>query len=122
MNKKRQIAASDYTEQLSNIEQIQLPEVAKNCTSVFHIYQIRIQNRDKLQKFLFDNGISTMVHYPVPPHLQKAYKSLGFKKGDFPISEKNSDTTLSLPMDPFIEKGQVDYICDTIKNFLNINK
>ena len=60
-----------------------------------------------------------MIHYPIPPHLQKAYEYLGFKSGDFPISELIANTTLSLPMDPFLTKSEILIVCNSIKSFFN---
>ena len=116
-NKKRNVSASIYNELLNNVGDILIPEIANGCTSVYHIYQIRTQRRDALQTYLADNKISTMIHYPVPPHLQKAYAYLDFKKGDFPIAEEIAETTLSLPMDPFISKDEIEFVCTSIKSF-----
>jgi dTDP-4-amino-4,6-dideoxygalactose transaminase len=118
-NKKRNVSASIYNELLNNVGDILVPEIAAGCTSVYHIYQIRTQHRDALQTYLADNNIGTMIHYPVPPHLQKAYAYLEFKKGDFPIAEEIARTTLSLPMDPFISKGEIEFVCTSIKSFFN---
>jgi dTDP-4-amino-4,6-dideoxygalactose transaminase len=116
-NENRQQSANYYNTQLQVINEIAIPELALDCSSVYHIYQIRIEKRDELKNFLSEKGVSTMIHYPIPPHLQNAYKSLGYKKGDFPIAEKLAETTLSLPMDPNILNDEIDFVCDTIKKF-----
>ena len=64
---------------------------------VFHLFVIRVGDRNQFQSHMKKNGIGTMIHYPIPPHLQKAYKELGYKVGDFPIAEKLANTSLSLP-------------------------
>lgn len=114
---QRQEVAGWYDEALKNINGLILPSVADKATHVYHIYLIRTQQRDELQKYLSENGIGTVIHYPVPPHLQKAYQHLGFKKGDFPIAEEIAGTSLSLPMWPGMSRTQVSYISETIKRF-----
>jgi dTDP-4-amino-4,6-dideoxygalactose transaminase len=66
---------------------------------------------------LTEKGIGTLIHYPIPPHLQKAYLHLGYDKGDFPIAEEIADTLLSLPLWPGMTLGQVTYVAKTIKDF-----
>lgn len=114
---QRQEIAGWYHETLKNINGLILPSVAEKATHVYHIYLIRTQRRDELQKYLFEHDIGTVIHYPVPPHLQKAYQFLGLKKGDFPIAEKIADTSLSLPIWPGMSQSQVSYITQTIKRF-----
>src|SRR5690606_14572011 len=96
--KQRQQIAGWYLEALNNVEGIILPVTAEYATHVYHQFVIRTPERDRLQSFLLDKGIGTMIHYPIPPHLQKAYNNLGFTKGDFPIAEEIADSCLSLPM------------------------
>lgn len=115
--KQRQQIASWYDEALKNVGDIILPQTAKGATHVYHIYLIRTQKRNELQKYLADNGIGTLIHYPIPPHLQKAYQHLGFKNGDFPIAEEIADTCLSLPLWPGMKKEEVDFISEKIRSF-----
>jgi dTDP-4-amino-4,6-dideoxygalactose transaminase len=75
--------------------------------------------RDELQAFLLEKGVQTLIHYPIPPHLQNAYKYLGYSKGDFPIAETLANTSLSLPLFPGLDNQSVDYVCDCIKEFYN---
>lgn len=119
---QRQEIASWYNEALKNIDDLILPQVADNSTHVYHLYVVRTKNRDVLQKHLNESGIGTLIHYPIPPHLQKAYAHLEFKKGDFCIAEEIADTALSLPLWPGMTKLQVNYICETIKSFYASNK
>lgn len=108
--KQRQEIATWYNEALSEIEGLILPKLADNASHVYHLYVVRTKHRDKLQKHLTDNAVGTLIHYPIPPHLQKAYSYLGFKKGDFPIAEEIADTCLSLPMWPGMTRQIVDDI------------
>jgi dTDP-4-amino-4,6-dideoxygalactose transaminase len=105
---------------LKDVDEIVLPKTALHATHVYHLFVIRNSRRDELQAYLTKNGIGTLIHYPVPPHLQKAYADLGFKVGDFPIAELIADTSLSLPMWPGMEKNQVEYVCNNIKSFFEI--
>jgi dTDP-4-amino-4,6-dideoxygalactose transaminase len=114
---QRHEIAGWYNEALKNIDDLILPSVAKNATHVYHLYVVRTIHRDNLQKYLSENGIGTLIHYPIPPHLQQAYQHLGFKKGDFPIAEKIADTCLSLPIWPGMEKEQIKIISSLIKKF-----
>jgi dTDP-4-amino-4,6-dideoxygalactose transaminase len=122
MNKwtqERQEAASVYNELLLNNSEIIVSKIAGNATHVYHLYVIRTKRRDELQAYLGENGIGTLIHYPVPIHLQEAYQNLGYKKGDFPIAEEIADTALSLPMFPGISKLQIEHVCSTINSFIN---
>jgi dTDP-4-amino-4,6-dideoxygalactose transaminase len=79
---------------------------------------LRTNKRNQLQKYLYENNIDSLIHYPIPPHLQKAYYSLGFQKGDFPVSEKISKETLSLPLFIGIEKFQIEFVCEKLLHFI----
>jgi dTDP-4-amino-4,6-dideoxygalactose transaminase len=113
--KQRKEIAKQYNESLINVGDTVLPAVHVNATHVYHLYVIKTKNRDGLQKHLSENGIGTLIHYPIPPHLQKAYQSLGFKKGSFPIAEELADNCLSLPIWPGMTNEQVQFIVDKIK-------
>lgn len=114
---ERQEIAGLYKAELSHIDNLVLPETHQNSTHVYHLFVVRTGNRDLLMNFLLEKGIETMIHYPVPPHLQKAYKDLGYKLGDFPIAEELANTSLSLPIWPGISENQISYIIDNVKNF-----
>ena len=105
-NQRKEIA-SWYNESLKKMNWI-LPEVHANADHVYHLYVIRTANRDSVSEVLKEKGIQTMFHYPVPPHLQKSYKHLGFKKGDFPIAEEIADSILSLPIWPGMDMSKWD--------------
>ncbi len=120
-NAQRIRIAKKYDDRLRNIEQLQLPVMKEDGSHVYHIYSVRLTNRDKLQEYLQKNGVQTLVHYPVPPHLQQAYRSLNFKKGDFPVAESIADQTLSLPVYPYLEDEETDRICDLIREYFEVN-
>jgi dTDP-4-amino-4,6-dideoxygalactose transaminase len=113
--KQRKEIAKQYNEALKNVSDLVLPAVHANATHVYHLYVIKTKNRDGLQKHLSENGIGTLIHYPIPPHLQKAYQSLGLKKGSFPIAEELADNCLSLPIWPGMTLDQVNTVAENIK-------
>ena len=115
---QRQQIAQWYNEALAGIAHITLPEIKEGATHVYHIYLIRTPHRDRLQQFLTDNGIGTLIHYPIPPHLQKAYEHLGYTKGAFPIAEEIAETCLSLPLWPGMDKEVIIFIAKTITSFI----
>jgi dTDP-4-amino-4,6-dideoxygalactose transaminase len=115
--KQRQQIAAWYDQELAGLGDLVLPGVAPGATHVYHLYVVCTARRDELQKYLSENGIGTLIHYPVPPHLQEAYAHLGFKQGDFPVAEQIANTCLSLPMWPGMQKEDITYIAATIKKF-----
>lgn len=94
-----------------------MPEIASGATSVWHLYVIRTKQRDELQAYLHSKGIGTLIHYPIPPHLQEAYQHLGYQRGSFPLAEEISATALSLPLFPGLNEDDVMFITEEIKNF-----
>lgn len=110
-------AANWYHSLLSGVVEIKLPKIAVGATHVYHLYVIRTERRDELQQYLTKEGVGTLIHYPIPPHLQEAYKHLGFKNGDFPIAEEIAKTCLSLPMYPGITREKIEYVSNAIINF-----
>lgn len=107
--KLRQEVASRYTLAL-NGKNLILPFIDDKATSAWAQYSVRVKNRDELQAKLKEVGIPTAVHYPMPLHLQECFKYLGYKKGDFPLSEIASDEIMSLPMNPYISDKEMSYI------------
>lgn len=105
---RRQEVAKKYTQRLG--EYLPTPVVKNNRTSVWAQYTVRVKDRNILQPKLKDAGIPTAVHYPIPMHIQECFSYLGYKKGDFPISEKCADQVMSLPMNPLLEDREIDYI------------
>jgi len=115
---ERKQIALNYNQMLEGLD-LKLPKVEEKSDHVFHLYVVRTEQRDELKNYLHKKGIGTLIHYPIPPHLQKVYKYLGFKKGDFPITEDISNTSLSLPLWVGINNEQIEYITDCIKQFFN---
>ncbi len=114
---RRQVNAVLYNELLAPVEEVSTPKIRAGADHVFHLYVIQTSYRDELQEFLAENGIATGLHYPVPLHLQPAYKHLGYRKGDFPVAERASKRILSLPMYPELNEAQIRYVVDAIKSF-----
>ena len=106
----RQEVAKKYTKALENKSNLILPYVDEKTTSAWAQYSIRVKNRDELQEKLKLAGIATAVHYPMPLHLQECFAYLGYKKGDFPISEVVSSEIMSLPMNPYVTDEEIEYI------------
>ncbi len=105
-NQKRREAANRYDQLFSRMQGITAPHCPDFVRAVYHLYVIRVGHRDALQKQLADTGIGTGIHYPVPLHLQEAYKHLGYSKGSFPVSERVASEILSLPMYPQLGEEQ----------------
>ncbi len=106
--------------QLLKDSPLALPVVAGFAEPVYHLYVVRVQDRDALQAHLHDRGISTVIHYPIPIHLQPAYRDLGYARGDFPITEGYADQILSLPMYPELTSDAIKYVTDAIQDFVAI--
>lgn len=113
MNEERRRIAKMYTDGIKNLNVI-LPYVPGYAVPVWHIYGVRCSRRDEFEKFLNDNGIGTNKHYPIPIHLQKCYKNLGFKKGDFPVAEEISATELSLPMYYGMTDEEIQFVIEIV--------
>lgn len=116
-NKMRQKRAALYTKLLKNLKHIEAPHLFPGRPSIFHIYPIQTARRNALQSFLSMHGITTQIHYPIPLHLQKAFKYLGYKQGDFPGAERAAARMLSLPMYAELTDDQIYYVCDTIRRY-----
>jgi dTDP-4-amino-4,6-dideoxygalactose transaminase len=113
-NARRSHIARRYLEGLRDTGLV-LPATLDGNEHTWHLFVVRSRRRDELQRALTAAGIGTMIHYPVPPHLQPAYQELGYRRGDFPVSEAIHDEILSLPMGPHLDDTQVDYVIDTIR-------
>jgi dTDP-4-amino-4,6-dideoxygalactose transaminase len=115
--RQRQSIAQSYSEGLADCKGITLPYVHPQATHSCHLYVIRSKQRDALQAHLAIKGISTLIHYPIPPHLQKAYANLGYKVGDFPIAEELAKTGLSLPIWPGMSTEEIQEVIKAIRSF-----
>lgn len=113
-NENRIIMAGLYTELLSHKKGVACPVVSEGNRHIFHLYVIRHDDRDRLQNILKEQGISSGIHYPIPLHMQPAYKYLGYRKGDFPIAEDAATKILSLPLDGTITPQEVRHVADAV--------
>lgn len=114
---ERQEIAAWYSEYLAEIPGIILPRVHRDAGHVHHLYVIRTERRDELQNYLREQGIGTLIHYPIPPHRQEAYASLEFPEGSFPIAEELARTCLSLPLWVGMTDKMVKHVSTLIANF-----
>lgn len=117
-NKRRGDVADAYCQLLNGADGLKTPVIKKDRTHVFQTFAIRVKDRDKIIEGLKKEDISALIHYPIPLHLQEAYKELKHKKGDFPVSERIANEILSLPMYPHMIKEQLEFVCTTLKNLI----
>lgn len=113
--KQRIVNAKHYISGLKDI--VKVPEIKNNERSVFHTFIIQVDQRDQLQKYLGENGIETRIHYPIPIHLQKAARSCGYKKGDYPVTERSAVRILSLPIYQGLSNTDLSYVVEKIRKF-----
>ena len=114
-NERRRKIASIYASKLKGIENLILPDIPEWAEPVWHLFVIRQDNRDNLQKHLENAGVGTLIHYPVPPHLSNAYSD--FRNRSLPITEKISQTILSIPMGPHMSMEDISHICEIINQY-----
>ena len=112
-NERRAAVSLRYMQALS-CKSITLPSVSNGTIPAWHLFVIRHPRRDQLLQTLTSTGVGTLIHYPIPPHLQAAYQSSGWTKGAFPIAEQMANEVLSLPMSPHITMSQVDHVCQAV--------
>lgn len=120
----RRYVAEKYNNALQDLSAIKLPQEMSYAKHVYHLFVIKVNDggstrRDELVKYLNDKGISTGLHYPIPLHLQPCFKNLGYKKGQFPVTEALAESGLSLPMYAELNDDQIGYVCESIKQFFN---
>ena len=113
-NVHRQQMAKLYNEGIKN-PLVTLPQLLPDAQNVYHLYPILCEKRDELQTYLKENGVGTVIHYPIPPHKQECYKE--WNNRSYPITERIHDMELSLPMGPTIKKEEVDEIIRLINEF-----
>ena len=113
---RRREIAKIYTQELANTP-LKLPYENKKAYHVYRDYVVRTKYRSKLVKYLKRKGIQTTIHYPLPLHITKTYRCLGYKKGDFPVAEENCENILSLPVNPFLREEEIYYVIKKIKSF-----
>ena len=115
-NQKRKAHAALYNRLLEGTDLV-LPS-GEGADHIFHLYVVRTQERDRMREALTERGIETGIHYPIPIHLQLAYRDLGYRQGDFPVAEKLSGEILSFPMFPELTEEQIFFVVEQVKRFL----
>ncbi len=118
-NDGRRRVAARYRELLDGVPGLALPVEADYARHIYHVYAVRVAQRDHLMQQLAARGIGTGIHYPVPVHLQKAYAALGHRRGDFPVTESCADSFLSLPMYPELTDDQIEIVVRELKTCLS---
>lgn len=113
---EREKIALRYLNEINNPKVI-LPKIREGAEHVWHLFVVQTEERDKLQSYLQENGIGTQIHYPIPPHLSEAYKYLGYKKGDFPITEEIANKVLSLPIYDGMTNEEAEYVIKIINEY-----
>jgi dTDP-4-amino-4,6-dideoxygalactose transaminase len=114
-NELRRSHARFYDSEFQNIQGISKPFVAAYAQHVYHIYAIRVRQRDQVMRLVTDTGVGCGVHYPIPIHLQEAYRFLGHERGAFPIAEKAAAEVLSLPMFPELTPAQLEWVVKSVR-------
>jgi dTDP-4-amino-4,6-dideoxygalactose transaminase len=109
--------AAYFDKLLTGMPGIRVPTRDARVQQVYHLYIVRAERRDELQKFLIANGVDAKVHYPVPMHLQPAARDLGYKAGDFPVCEATTKSVISLPVHEFITRAQQEQVAELIRRF-----
>lgn len=117
MNRRKNGAV--YDKAFADISQISLAPRRANVAQVFHLYMFEVDAsiRDKFVTYLLENGVDAKVHYPIPLPLQEGLKKFGYKRGDFPVTEKQADRVISLPVDQHLTKDQINYVIETVTAF-----
>jgi dTDP-4-amino-4,6-dideoxygalactose transaminase len=117
-NEQRRKIAGFYFRNIKN-QKIILPRISKITVNSFHLFVVRINNRNFLERYLKASHIGYGIHYPRPIHLQKAYKFLGYKRGDFPLTEKFAEQILSLPIFPELTESELKYVVSRLNRWHN---
>jgi dTDP-4-amino-4,6-dideoxygalactose transaminase len=121
-NARRRTHARQYEQQLGGNEEVILPAQGRDNQSVYHIYAVRVKDRDQVLRAMGERGISCGIHYPIPVHLQEAYRFLGCGRGSYPVAEQCAGEFLSLPMYPELTVEQVRAVADELKQCLSAAK
>lgn len=115
-NAERNRIAQKYLEGIKN-SKIVLPITREECNHVWHVFAVRCDERDRLQKYLSENGVATVIHYPIPMHLQGAFENLGHTEGAYPVAEMIAKTELSLPLYIGMTEEEIQYVVDVLNKF-----
>jgi dTDP-4-amino-4,6-dideoxygalactose transaminase len=116
-NRRRMSLADRYHIALSHVPQLILPNGLSSADPVWHLFVVRHPMRDALQQHLLQANIETLIHYPIPPHLSRAYMNAGFRSGSHPVTERLAETVLSLPMGPHLGLDAQDWVIEAIREF-----
>jgi dTDP-4-amino-4,6-dideoxygalactose transaminase len=116
-NERRKRVAADYLHALEGAPDLVLPYVPPYADPVWHLFVVRHGERDELQQHLSRAGVGTLIHYPLPPHLQEAYAELGYAAGGFPVAEDMAREVLSLPMGPHLSAEEVSQVTSALSSF-----
>ncbi len=116
LTQERKKLAARYTRELRN-RRLLLPQVRQGCDSVWHQYVLRVNEREQLVRYLDRQGIGTIIHYPIPPHLSEAYTYLGHQRGEYPIAERYADTVLSIPMYNGMTEEEQEIVIEALNAF-----
>ncbi|GAB4234851.1 MAG: DegT/DnrJ/EryC1/StrS family aminotransferase [Acidobacteriota bacterium] len=116
-NAERRRLAEVYREHFADLEEIQPQKVPPEATPVYHLFGVLAQDRDRLREYLTERGVGTRVIYPVPLHLQPAFRRLGFARGDFPVAERIAERVLCLPLYPGLGEDAVRHVAETVRSF-----
>lgn len=116
LRKERANIADKYLNGIKN-KKIKLPSIKEGSEHVWHLFIVESDQREKFQNYLLEKGIATQIHYPIPPHLANAYNYLGYKQGDFPITEKYASQILSLPLYEGMTSEEIKYVVDIINEY-----
>ena len=119
---KRRTNARLYQKLLARLSQVQVPVDKPYERAVYHTFVIQADRRDALQAYLADRGVGTAIHYPAPIHLQRAAASLGYREGSFPVTERQVERILSLPVYPELDAHELEYVVDSIHSFYHMGK
>jgi dTDP-4-amino-4,6-dideoxygalactose transaminase len=117
-NEQRRAVAARYDDRLAGIPNLILPRAPQWAESVWHLYVVQTPRRAELMQALDKAGIGSLVHYPIPPHLQQAYADMGLPKGTLPLAEKLAETVLSLPMGPHLKPETIDQVAEVVRRTL----
>jgi dTDP-4-amino-4,6-dideoxygalactose transaminase len=115
-NRRRTSIARTYTSAFQDLRFLKLPISQQHSDNAWHLYVVRHPKREAFIKHLAESGVGSMIHYPIPPHLQQAYFDLGYSNGAFPISEEIHSTCISLPMGPTMIDSEVDQVINKVRS------
>jgi dTDP-4-amino-4,6-dideoxygalactose transaminase len=114
-NEARRQNSARYTNLLADLTEVRTPEVPEWATPIYHVYALRTHDREQFIQAMAEKEVACAIHYPVPLHLQEAYRPLGYQAGSFPVAEKAAAAEVSLPMFPELTAEQIEYVVQCVK-------